>query len=100
MKRVRLLNIEISNVTLKEVLQNLQSGIVFTPNVDHLMKLQSDQEFFQVYKIADYVLCDSQIIKYAARFLGISIPEKIAGSDFFPLFIIITSITRKLKYFY
>jgi exopolysaccharide biosynthesis WecB/TagA/CpsF family protein len=99
MKRVRLLNIEISNVTLKEVLQNLQSGIVFTPNVDHLMKLQSDQEFFQVYKIADYVLCDSQIIKYAARFLGISIPEKIAGSDFFPAFYNYHKHNQEIKIF-
>ncbi|MCX7595235.1 MAG: WecB/TagA/CpsF family glycosyltransferase [Fischerella sp.] len=86
MKRVRLLNIEISNVSLKEVLQNLDSGIVFTPNVDHLIKLQYDSEFFNVYSIADYKLCDSQILIYASRFLGTSIQEKIAGSDFFPAF--------------
>ncbi len=86
MKRVRLLNIEISNVSLKEVLEKLNYGIVFTPNVNHLMKLQCDREFFNVYNIADYKLCDSKILIYASRFLGTSIQEKISGSDFFPAF--------------
>ncbi|MFQ4142277.1 WecB/TagA/CpsF family glycosyltransferase [Chlorogloeopsis sp. ULAP02] len=86
MKRVRVLNIEITNLTLEEVLQSLKSGIVFTPNVDHLIRLQHDCDFFNVYNIADYKLCDSKILIYASRFLGKSIQERIAGSDFFPAF--------------
>lgn len=85
-EKVNLLNIEIDNLCKTEVLENLQSGVVFTPNVDHLMKLQDDPDFLQAYSSADYKLCDSQILIYASKFLGKPIKEKISGSDFFPDF--------------
>jgi len=71
---------------MREVLDCLQQGVVFTPNVDHLVKLQKDQLFNEVYSVADYRLCDSKILIYAAKFLGSPIREKISGSDFFPAF--------------
>ena len=86
MKKVRLLNILINNSSQRELLEQIKEGVVFTPNVDHLIKLQSDQEFLRVYSIADYKLCDSQILLYASRFLGNPIKEKVSGSDFFPAF--------------
>jgi N-acetylglucosaminyldiphosphoundecaprenol N-acetyl-beta-D-mannosaminyltransferase len=98
-QKVNLLNIEIDNVFKTEVLENLQSGIVFTPNVDHLMKLQGDREFLQAYNIADYKLCDSQILMYASRFLGQPIKEKISGSDFFPAFYNFHKQNEKIKVF-
>ncbi|WP_341529387.1 WecB/TagA/CpsF family glycosyltransferase [Nostoc sp. UHCC 0302] len=85
-QKVHLLNVEIDNILTTEVLENLTSGTVFTPNVDHIMKLQNDHEFLEAYKTADYKLCDSQILMYASRFLGQPIQEKISGSDFFPAF--------------
>lgn len=84
--RVNLLNVEVDNVSLGAFLQELKSGIVFTPNVDHLMKLQYDQEFLNAYRVANYRLCDSQMLIYASWFLGQQIREKISGSDFFPAF--------------
>ena len=86
MKRVNLLNISIDNLSQTEVLEQLKSGIVFTPNVDHLIKLQKDREFLKNYLAADYKLCDSQILIYASKFLGTPIKEKVSGSDFFPAF--------------
>jgi exopolysaccharide biosynthesis WecB/TagA/CpsF family protein len=86
MKRVNLLNIEFDNLRVVELLRELKFGVVFTPNVDHLMKLQHDDEFFKAYQIAHYKLCDSKILIYASRFLGTPIKEKISGSDFFPAF--------------
>ena len=86
MKRVNLLNIEFDNLRLVDLLRELKFGVVFTPNVDHLMKLQHDDEFFKVYQLANYKLCDSKILIYASRFLGTPIKEKISGSDFFPAF--------------
>ena len=61
-------------------------GSVFTPNVDHLMKLQNNREFFQIYSTADYQVCDSKILMLAAKFLGQQIKEKISGSYLFPAF--------------
>jgi N-acetylglucosaminyldiphosphoundecaprenol N-acetyl-beta-D-mannosaminyltransferase len=85
--RVNILNIPIDNIGMYELLDELkQGGVVFTPNVDHLMKLQKDREFYQVYQDADYRVCDSQLIMYASRFLGQPIHEKVSGSDLFPAF--------------
>lgn len=83
---IPLLNIEVDNISLIDLLTHLKQGIVFTPNVNHLIKLQQDLEFWQIYNSADYRLCDSQILLYASHFLGNQICEKISGSDFFPAF--------------
>lgn len=87
MRQVHLLNIEIHNLTLIELLEKLRlGGTVFTPNVDHLIKLQKDYEFYQAYQGADYKTCDSKLIYYASYFLGAPVREKISGSDLFPAF--------------
>jgi N-acetylglucosaminyldiphosphoundecaprenol N-acetyl-beta-D-mannosaminyltransferase len=83
---VKILNVEIDNITLDDFLGQLSSGVVFTPNVDHLMKLQHDPEFVAAYDQADYRVCDSQVLMYAARFLGERIKDKISGSDLLPAF--------------
>ncbi len=63
-----------------------KGGSVFTPNVDHLIKLQKDRDFCRIYNSAEYRVCDSKILMFAANFLGQSIQEKISGSDLFPAF--------------
>lgn len=84
--KVDILGVPIDNVTQDELLQELKSGIVFTPNVDHLMNLKQDEEFRAAYNIADYKICDSQILYFSSHFLGSPIKEKISGSDLFPAF--------------
>ncbi|MBD2328094.1 WecB/TagA/CpsF family glycosyltransferase [Alkalinema sp. FACHB-956] len=83
---VTILNVNIHNLTFDDFLKQLQCGVVFTPNVDHIMKLQRDPEFFRTYQLADYRICDSQILIYASKFLGTPIQEKISGSDLLPIF--------------
>ena len=85
---VRIFNVYINNITTKELLDRLNQvgGFVVTPNVDHLVKLQKDREFLKTYRAANYKVCDSKILQYAAKFLGNPIQEKISGSDFFPTF--------------
>ena len=85
--KVRIINLDIDNISCQKLLADIKhGGVVFTPNVDHIIKLQSDRDFEQVYRQADYVICDSQILLYASYFLGTRLVEKISGSDFFPLF--------------
>jgi N-acetylglucosaminyldiphosphoundecaprenol N-acetyl-beta-D-mannosaminyltransferase len=86
MRQVKILNLAIDNLSMSELLEDLQEGVVFTPNVDHLMKVQHDPEFAHLYSQVEYTLCDSKIIHLAARFLGHPIKEKISGSDLFPAF--------------
>jgi len=86
MEIVKILDAEIDNLLESDVLEQLKSGVVFTPNVDHLILLQNDPEFREVYECANYRLCDSKILYFVSRFLGTPIKEKISGSDFFPSF--------------
>ena len=45
METVKVLNINIQNITRQELLENLKEGVLVTPNLDHLIKLQKDKEF-------------------------------------------------------
>jgi N-acetylglucosaminyldiphosphoundecaprenol N-acetyl-beta-D-mannosaminyltransferase len=84
--QVNILNIPVDNLSMLELLENLNQGVVFTPNVDHLIKLQHDPDFLKIYLNADFRVCDSQILLYASRFLGTPLKEKVSGSDLFPAF--------------
>jgi len=87
METTNIFNIKISNICLYELIKKLEKGgVVFTPNVDHLMKFQKDSEFYKIYQLADYHICDSQVLLWISHFLGRPIPEKISGSDLFPAF--------------
>jgi len=84
---VNILDVSIDNLSLLELLNKLKvGGVVFTPNIDHIMKLQKDRSFHHIYHQADYRVCDSQLLMLASRFLGQPIKEKISGSDLFPAF--------------
>nr|MBC8487327.1 WecB/TagA/CpsF family glycosyltransferase [Bacteroidota bacterium] len=82
--RISILNIKVDNITKNDLLKKFDKGVLITPNVDHLMKLQHDREFYEIYKKAEYVTVDSQIVRLALKFLGTPVKEVITGSDFFP----------------
>jgi N-acetylglucosaminyldiphosphoundecaprenol N-acetyl-beta-D-mannosaminyltransferase len=88
MRKIRILNIEIANWRMQEFLEQLSEGVVVTPNIDHFVKLQKDREFYECYRQAEHVVCDSRIIQLVSRLLypGKGIVEQIAGSDLFPAF--------------
>ena len=85
-ERKRLLNIEVDDLTMPEFLSTYASGLVVTPNADHLITLQSDREFWEIYRTAEFVTVDSQIVKFALAFLGLPVRAKLSGSDLFPAF--------------
>lgn len=84
--RIEILNIKVDNIYKKDLLEKFEEGVLITPNVDHLMKLQKDKEFYDLYQKADFITVDSQIVKHALSFLGTPVKEVITGSDFFPSF--------------
>ena len=86
MSNVKLLNASIDNLSMAELLEKLKYGVVYTPNVDHLVKLQVDREFYAAYSGAEFKTCDSKILFYASKLVGVPIKEKISGSDLFPAF--------------
>ena len=101
MRTVNLLNVSIDNLSITELFEKLdcEGGIVFTPNVDHLIMLQYDRDFYEAYNKSSYRVCDSQILMYASQFLGTPIQEKISGSDLFPAFYMYHKDNDKIKIF-
>ncbi len=85
-KRVRLLNVDVDDVTMDELVDGLREGLLLTLHVDMIMKLQHDREFYEMLPQFDVVTCDSQILFGAARLLGTPLRERVSGSDFFPRF--------------
>lgn len=83
MNVIKILNIAILSLTQKELLEKLDKGVLITPNVDHLVKLQCDREFYNVYQKAEWVVCDSKILYLLSKLLKHPLPEAIPGSSFF-----------------
>lgn len=74
----------ISDTTIDELLPVMERGVVVTPNADHLVLLQSDVEFYKVYKDVAFTLLDSQVLFLLYKLFGKPFKEKISGSDLFP----------------
>lgn len=83
MEKVKILNVRIQSITENGLLDSLKEGVLVTPNVDHLVKLQRDKEFYDVYQKAEWVVCDSKILYLLSKLLKHPLPEAIPGSSFF-----------------
>ena len=84
--RIRLLNVDVDDLSMDELVASFDRGLMLTLHVDMIMKLQRDREFYDLVPEFDVVTCDSQILLAASRFLGTPIRERVSGSDFFPRF--------------
>ncbi len=86
MQKIKILNIGIDNVSSLELLRSLKQGVLVTPNIDHLVKLQKNKELYNLYSKAEWVVCDSKVIYIFSRLLQYSLRDVIPGSSFFPKF--------------
>ena len=86
--KIRILNIDIENRAFDEFLAELEAGMVVTPNIDHMMKLQHDREFYGCYSQSEHIVCDSRVMQLLSKLLypGNGIVEQIAGSDLLPAY--------------
>lgn len=91
MSRIKFLNAEVDNLTMGEAIKRIEqlilsgkSSYVVTPNVDHIVKLENDEEFKEVYKEADLILTDGMPLIWISKLKKNPIKEKISGSDLFP----------------
>lgn len=86
------MNTEIDNLTMQEALEEIdrliqekKSAYVVTPNVDHIVQLETNKELQDVYANASLILTDGKPLLWIAKWYGTPIKEKISGSDLFPL---------------
>lgn len=91
-RRLRLGSIEIDRIGFDEAIARIdqlitsgRGGVVLTPNVDHVVIAERDQEFVAAYARADLSLADGQPIVWSSRLLGAPVPERVAGADLVPL---------------
>ncbi|HFD8692128.1 TPA: WecB/TagA/CpsF family glycosyltransferase [Clostridium perfringens] len=84
-------NIEIDNISMDECIEKIDDLInngkfnyLVTPNVDHIVKLDKDNEFLKVYNNADLIVTDGMPIIWYSKIIKRPIKEKISGSDLFP----------------
>ncbi len=92
MSRMKFMNTEIDNLTMDETLQAVdqliqedKSAYVVTPNVDHIVQLETSKELQDVYNNASLILTDGKPLLWIAKWYGTPIKEKLSGSDLFPL---------------
>lgn len=89
--QTQICGIKIDNLSMEEVLFQIavliernEPQFIVTPNVDHIVKLQKDEDFRKVYDAAALILADGVPLLWASKFLGNPLREKISGSDLFP----------------
>ena len=85
-RRVRVLNIEVDDLSMDELLEQFDAGLLVTPNVDHLVLLQQNARFMDAYRSARFATVDSQILFATLRWLGRPVRQKLSGSDILPAF--------------
>ena len=86
MERIKILNVALDNISQDELLKQLKRGVLVTPNVDQIVKMQSDREYYDIVRKAEWSVCDSQILYLCTKIAGKPLPEAIPGSSFFPAY--------------
>lgn len=84
--RSRILNAWVDSLTVQEIVEELDDGVLCTLNPDHLYWLQRDPDFAAAYRNAALVSSDSKYVYWALGFLGRAIKQKSSGSDIVPAY--------------
>src|SRR5262245_30601582 len=102
---VRLFGISLHRVRMAEAIELLQQWMkegapcryVVTPNVDHLVKMQSSPAMQTAYRDASLVVADGWPLVTASRWLRRPLPERVAGSDLVPMLLAAGNRTGKMR---
>jgi N-acetylglucosaminyldiphosphoundecaprenol N-acetyl-beta-D-mannosaminyltransferase len=85
--RVRIGSVWIDSLTPETALAAIDGlrsrggGLVFTPNVDHIVNVERDARLRAAYDASDLAIADGQWVVWASRLLGTPLPARVAGSD-------------------
>ncbi|MEM9740268.1 MAG: WecB/TagA/CpsF family glycosyltransferase [Pseudomonadota bacterium] len=84
--RVPMLNAYVHDIGMDDLVEHFREGALLTLHVDMIMKLQKDRDFYDILDQFDVITCDSQVMYFATKFLGMPVRERVSGSDYFPKF--------------
>lgn len=91
--KIEMFGITIHKFSMKETVDVLQEWLQFggndckyvvTPNVDHVVQLETNAAFKQAYDHAAMVVADGKPVVLASKILGKPLPETVPGSDLVP----------------
>ena len=85
-RKCRILNAWVDDLTVEQVVDRLEQGILWTLNPDHLYHLQRNEDFLNAYRQAAIVSSDSKYVYWGLKFLGRRIQSKASGSDIVPAY--------------
>jgi N-acetylglucosaminyldiphosphoundecaprenol N-acetyl-beta-D-mannosaminyltransferase len=85
-RRARILNAWVDGLTVTDVLDVLDEGVLFTINPEHLYQLQRNEEFARAYANATYISCDSRYVYLALKLIGRNVEHRASGSDIVPAY--------------
>jgi N-acetylglucosaminyldiphosphoundecaprenol N-acetyl-beta-D-mannosaminyltransferase len=85
-QRSRLLNAWVDSLTIQEIVERLDEGILFTLNPDHVYHLQRNPDFAEAYRQATLVSSDSKYVYWSLGLIGRRIKQKSSGSDIVPAY--------------
>ena len=77
-EKVIILNVGLNSVTQQEFLEQLVSGVVVTTNVDQIIKLQSDKEYYNIVRQVEWVIRDSRILLLCSRLMKNPLKEAVS----------------------
>jgi N-acetylglucosaminyldiphosphoundecaprenol N-acetyl-beta-D-mannosaminyltransferase len=90
MRKISMFNIKFDNYSFHDLFEFIDETIkkneqkyILTCNVDHIIKIQKDKEFNNVYKNAHAVVADGMPVIWASKILKKPLKEKVSGSDIF-----------------
>jgi len=86
--RIKICDLPVDCITMDEavevIVNNIQSKrktIIFTPNVDHIVKAKFDREFKEIYSHVDLSLVDGMPLVWISGIYGKKLPERINGTN-------------------
>ena len=103
-----LFGIKIDAIRMNEAVASLRNWIsedcgvcryVVTPNVDHTVLLQENEDLVKSYQEAHLILADGHPIVWASRLLRQPLPERVAGSELVPAMFDSFNAEGKLRVF-
>lgn len=87
--QIKLANISVDNITLKEALEALkgfiaskQPHLIVTPNPEIIVAAQDDKELFDIMNSANLCLPDGISMVVVSKILGKPLKERVTGIDF------------------
>jgi N-acetylglucosaminyldiphosphoundecaprenol N-acetyl-beta-D-mannosaminyltransferase len=90
-KKINIGNVEIDSYSFSQVVDKIvdhalhahNAEYVVTPNAHHLLLLQHDQYFREIYRKAFLSVPDGVPLLWAAQFLGTPLADRVNGTDLF-----------------